>query len=84
MTNMSPDPAIQNELLSYMGQLPVDAQARVVDFARTLTDPSNVPLRRGTPGKELLRIVGTISAEDLALMQQAIEEDCERIDPSEW
>ena len=39
---------------------------------------------RGIPGKELLKFVGTISREDLEIMKQAIEEDCERIDESEW
>jgi len=80
---MSPDPAIQSELLSYLVQLPVGDQARVVDFARTLAGSSQ-PRLRGTPGKELLRIVGTIPHEDLELMKRVIEEDCEEIDPSEW
>jgi hypothetical protein len=80
---MSPDPVIQSELLSYLGQLPADDQVRVVDFARTLAGSSPPPLR-GTAGKELLRIVGTIQHEDLELMKRVIEEDCERIDPSEW
>jgi hypothetical protein len=80
---MSPDPAIQSELLSYMVQLPADAQARVVDFARTLTQSSK-DLPRSTPGKEFLRLAGVISADDLALMERVIEEDCERIDLSEW
>ncbi len=81
---MIPDPAIQSELLSYLGQLPIVDQARVVDFARSLTDADVAPPLRGTPGKELLRIVGTISHDDLELMKQAIEEECEGIDPSEW
>jgi len=80
---MSPDPTIQSELLSYLGQLPADDQARVVDFARTLAGSTHPP-RRGTSGKELLRIIGTIPHEDLELMKRAIEEECERIDPSEW
>ena len=31
---------------------------------------------RGTPGKELLKFVGTISKEDLEIMTQTIEEGC--------
>ena len=31
---------------------------------------------RGTPGKELLKFVGTISKEDLEIMKQTIEEGC--------
>jgi hypothetical protein len=80
---MNPDPTLQGELLSYLGQLGSDDQARVVDFARTLsgTKPNKSV---GTPGKELLRIVGSIPHDDLLKMEQAIEEDCERIFPSEW
>lgn len=35
---------------------------------------------RGTSGRELLKLVGTISKEDLEIMKQAIEEGCGRID----
>ncbi|HEX2077928.1 MAG TPA: hypothetical protein VHG08_09470 [Longimicrobium sp.] len=38
---------------------------------------------RGLSGDELLRFVGTISPEDLDLMERIIEEECERIDPEE-
>jgi hypothetical protein len=80
---MSPEPTLQGELLSYLGQLGSDDQARVVDFARTLAD-SKATKRVGVPGKDLLRFAGTIPHDDLMEMQQAIEEDCERIFPSEW
>jgi hypothetical protein len=71
---------MQNELLAYLGQLSADDQAKVVHFARTLaTSP-----KRGTPGKELLRAVGIIPQEDLVQIKLAIEEECERIDASEW
>ena len=38
----------------------------------------------GTPGKQLLRFAGSIPPEDLKLMQEAIEQDCERVDINEW
>jgi hypothetical protein len=74
---------IQSELLSYLGQLPADEQARVVDFARTLAT-SPVSKQVGTPGKNLLRFAGTISHEDARQMIDAIEEGCEQIDANEW
>jgi len=77
---MSPDPLIQSEILNYLGQLGSADQARVVDLARSLATAS----KRGTPGKELLRMVGTIPQDDLEKMKQAIEEECERTDPHEW
>ena len=82
---MNPDPTLQNELLSYLGQLGSDDQARVVNFARTLSEPPRPPKTvRGTPGKELLRLAGMIPHEDLEDMKRAIEEECERIDADEW
>jgi hypothetical protein len=36
------------------------------------------------PGKILLQFSGTISLEDLEVMQQAIETDCEQVDLNEW
>ncbi len=39
---------------------------------------------RGTPGKELLKFVGLFPPEDLEQIKRAIEEDCGKIDASEW
>ena len=39
---------------------------------------------KGASPAVLLQFVGLIPAYDLKKMQQAIEEDCERIDASEW
>jgi hypothetical protein len=78
-----PDTSIQNELLTYLGQLPADDQVRVVDFARSLAQ-SPKPRQVGVPGSELLRFVDTIPPEDLEEMKRIIEEDCERIDLNEW
>jgi hypothetical protein len=78
-----PDPAIQSELLTYLGQLPIVDQARVVDFARSLAD-SEKPKKVGVPGKDLLRFAGTITEEDARQMIEAIEAGCEQIDASKW
>jgi hypothetical protein len=53
-------------------------QQRVLEFVRSLSEP------QGVPGSSLLRFAGMIPLDDLEKMAQAIEEDCERIDPSEW
>ncbi len=39
---------------------------------------------RGTSGEELLKFVGLFPPEDLDQIKQAIEEDCELIDESQW
>jgi len=69
---MVPDP-IQSELLSYLGQLGSDDQVKVVNFAKTL---ANVP-KHGTPGPELLRVVGSIPHDDLNQMKRIVEEKCD-------
>lgn len=72
------DTTIIERVVREMENMPRDQQYRVLEFARTLT-----PMPRGVPGRDLLKFAGTISAEDLRLMSEAIEEDCERIDPAE-
>ena len=74
------DAAIQNELLKEVEQLPPPLQQKVVDFARSLVQPRP----RGTPAKQLLKFAGILTPEEATAMINAIEEDCERIDPNEW
>jgi hypothetical protein len=40
--------------------------------------------RQGVPGRQLLRFAGAIPPDDLDLMRQAIEADCEQVDTHEW
>jgi hypothetical protein len=80
---MNVEPSLQNELLAYVGQLPLSDQVRVVDFARTLTGTSKRPIR-GVPGKDLLKFAGSIPHEDAQEMLKAIEEGCEQIDANSW
>ena len=65
-------------LLKEVEQLPLPLQQKVVDYAHALVQPR----RRGTPGKDLLKFAGILSPEDAKEMMDAIEEGCERIDPS--
>ena len=70
---------IQEQLLQQLDPLPEDLQRRVLDFAQALA--LSVP--KGVPGKRLLRFAGAIPADDLRLMQEAIESGCEQVD-NEW
>jgi len=74
------DATIEHELSTCLGQLPVEQQRQVLEFARTLAAPT----RQGTRGSDLLRFAGTIDESDLEAITQAIEEGCERIDADEW
>lgn len=38
----------------------------------------------GVKGKDLLRFAGLIEEDDLRLMEEAIERDCEKISLDEW
>jgi hypothetical protein len=59
--------------------MPQSLQKQVLEFAKTLTD-STV---QGVPGSQLLRFAGTIPLDDIALMREAIEQDCEQVDANE-
>jgi len=53
---------------------------RVLSFAQALSTPG----LSGTPGKELLQFAGSISSDDCAVIQKAIEDGCEGVDANEW
>jgi hypothetical protein len=71
---------IIDEVVEQLKVMPQHLQWQVLEFVRALvkTEVS------GTPGKQLLRFAGSIPPEDLQLMQEAIEQDCERVDVNEW
>jgi hypothetical protein len=69
-----------DEIRSRLERLSDEEQGRVLEFIRTLG--AEVP--DTLSGKGLVRFVGIIPPDDLARMAQAIEEDCEKVDVSEW
>lgn len=71
------DTSIKNNLIAQLDKLPYDFQLRVLDFVKGL-------ILKGVEGKSLLRFEGNISLDDLQLMSKAIEENCEKVDISEW
>ncbi|QYO67369.1 hypothetical protein JVX88_11550 [Leptolyngbya sp. 7M] len=60
--------------------LPQPLQQQVLEFVRSL---AHSPIQ-GTPGAQLLQFAGTIPSDDLRLMREAIEQDCEQVDLNEW
>ncbi len=69
--------SIKDSLISQLDKLPYELQLLVLDFVKAL-------IPKGVEGKNLLRFEGTIPADDLQLMSKAIEENCEKVDISEW
>lgn len=68
------------EVVAQLEVLPPESQRRVLDFARALA----ISIPRGIPGRELLRFAGTISQDDLRLIENAILRDCEQVDVNGW
>jgi len=71
---------IRQEILKELDRLSPDLQQQVLDFTRMLGSSAS----EGVPGKELLRFTGILTPEEAELMERAIEEGCERVDPVEW
>jgi len=71
---------VKKEIINQIGMLDYEHQRRVLDFVRALavTNP------KGVPGKELLSFAGTFPADDLKVMEQAIEDNCEKVNLNEW
>lgn len=71
---------IINEVVEQLKVMPQPLQRQVLEFVRSLVKAEI----RGTPGQQLLRFAGSIPSDDLQLMGEAIEQDCERVDIDEW
>jgi len=67
-------------LFDQIKELPEKQQYQVLSFIQSL---KAAPMK-GVPGKNLLKYAGAISPEDVEIMREAIEADCEQIDPNEW
>ena len=74
------DITIIDEMVEQLKVMPQHLQWQVLEFVRSLAK-SEI---QGTPGKELLSFAGSISPDDLQLMREAIEQDCEQVDLDEW
>jgi hypothetical protein len=69
---------VKDEIIEQVDRLAAPQQRKVLDYARLLTAPA------GTPGRELMRFVGSIDPADLEAMSRAIQEGCEKIEPNGW
>jgi hypothetical protein len=67
-------------VVEQLSRMPQHLQWQVLQFAQKLVNAQS----HGTPGQHLLTFADGISPEDLQLIHEAIEQDCEQIDVSEW
>ena len=68
------------EIVERLDKLTPVQQKRILNTVLSLLGE---PIR-GISGKEMLKFVGMFPPEDLEQIKQAIEEDCEHVDESEW
>jgi len=71
---------IRAKVIEQLETLPENLQGQVLEFVQAL----QMRVRRGVPGKKLLRFAGAIPLDDVELMRQAIEDECEQVDLNEW
>ncbi len=69
---------IDTELLSYFHALAKPQQLDVLNYLKSLLK------RDESSNQGLLALAGSISSQDLKLMEEAIKEGCEQIDEDEW
>ncbi len=72
--------SIVTQVVERLSVLPDSLQRRVLEYVESL----DVQVRPGVPGTDLLQFAGTISPDDLKIMQAAIEAGCEQVDVNEW
>ncbi len=73
-------PTLEAKIQEQLQHLPLEQQRQVLEFARALVTTRV----RGVPGQALLQFAGLVDHDDLVLMTQAIEADCEQVQPNEW
>ncbi len=74
------NPLIEKQVIEQLQELEEEQQLQILDFAKFLANKKVT----GISGKNLLCFAGSIAEEDLELMSQAIEKECEKIDINEW
>ena len=71
---------IPEDIAAILDRLPADQQRSVLEYARSLEQSASVT---GAPISTILRFVGTLPDDVIADMTQAIEAECERIEPDD-
>ena len=72
--------SVLTEIEKKVRELPENLQRQVLIFV----DALKISSTRGKSGRLLLEFAGTISLEDLKIMDDVIESGCEQVDSNEW
>ena len=73
------EPSLKDVLYREIARLDEGDRRRVLDFARSL---GKVP--RAGSGSSLLSLSGSVPDSDMAEIEAAIEEGCEKVNPGGW
>ena len=75
--------SLEKEIIEQIERLDQEQKRKVLDFVRDLAQPGRL---RGTPAEEFFASATEAKFDSVSLqeIQQAIEEDCERIDLDGW
>ena len=71
--------SFEQEITARLHRLSPDQQKRVLEFVQTFVQEREK--LSGVPGSELLHFAGSIEADDLRAMEQAIADGCEQVNP---
>jgi hypothetical protein len=74
------EPTIKEQILKDLDRLSPELQQRALELVHGLV----IPAPQGASIEDLLSLSGTLDKESAREMREAIEEHCERIDPSAW
>jgi hypothetical protein len=78
--NMNNGKTIIYEIIEQLERLSEQKQKQILEYVKAMLQEAP----QGTPGRELLRFAGAIPTEEIEQIRQAIDQDCERINPNEW
>jgi hypothetical protein len=70
---------VRDEIVARIDKLPPEMRERVLEFVAALAAPAN-----GESGAALRHFLGSIHPVSALEMIRAIEDECERVDASQW
>jgi ADP-dependent phosphofructokinase/glucokinase len=71
---------VRDEIVARIDKLPSEMQERVLQFVASLAPPA----QKGESGAVLRQFSGSLDPVSAQEMLRATEQDCERVDASEW
>ncbi len=69
---------LRNRILANLDNLSRQQQEKLYEFIKSMITKRKEPLPK------ILKLAGSINNSDLMIMQKAIDEDCEKINPNDW